>query len=259
MRRKLVVGNWKMNLGRDEAASLVGALQEGWVETDAEVGVCPAYLSVGIVRRLLEGAPIALGAQDVFWIDKGAFTGRVSAAMLKDAGITLCLVGHSETRGRFGKLETPESTLGYFAETDETVNLKIKALLRHGLTPILCVGETLGEREADRTDDVIRTQLVGALDGVTDFSNGVVAYEPVWAIGTGKTCDAAEASRVCGVVRTELRRLLGSQADSIRVLYGGSVNAGNAKELFSQKDIDGGLVGGASLKVDEFAKIVAAS
>jgi len=259
MRRKLVVGNWKMHLTRDEAASLVGALQEGFVETEAEVGVCPAYLSIGIVRRLLEGAPIALGAQDVFWLDQGAFTGRVSGSMLKDAGVTLCLVGHSETRGRFGKLDVPESTVGFFAETDETVNLKIKALLKHGIAPILCVGETLEEREADRTDSVIQSQLRGALEGIKDFANGVVAYEPVWAIGTGKTCDAAEASRVCGVVRTALRAILGAQADSVRILYGGSVNAANAKELFAQPDIDGGLVGGASLKPADFTKIIAAA
>lgn len=259
MRRKLVVGNWKMHLGRDEAATLVGALQEAFVDTEAEVGVCPAYLSVGIVRRLLEGSPILLGAQDVFWLDQGAFTGRVSAAMLKDAGVRMCLVGHSETRGRFGKLDVPESTVGFFAETDETVNLKIKALLRHGVAPVLCVGETLDEREADRTDAVIASQLRGALEGIRDFANGVVAYEPVWAIGTGKTCDAAEASRVCGVVRASLREILGTQADAIRVLYGGSVKAANARELFGQKDIDGGLVGGASLQADEFTRIVAAA
>lgn len=259
MRRKLVVGNWKMHLGRDEAANLVGALQEAFVDTEAEVGVCPAYLSVGIVRRLLEGSPILLGAQDVFWLDQGAFTGRVSAAMLKDAGVRMCLVGHSETRGRFGKLDVPESTVGYFAETDETVNLKIKALLKHGVSPVLCVGETLDEREAERTDAVIQAQLRGALAGVSDFAPGVVAYEPVWAIGTGKTCDAAEASRVCGVVRAGLREILGTQADSIRVLYGGSVKAANARELFAQPDIDGGLVGGASLQADEFARIVSAA
>ena len=259
MRRKLVVGNWKMHLGREEAASLVGALQESFVDSEAEVGVCPAYLSIGIVRRLLEGSPILLGAQDVFWLDQGAFTGKVSAAMLQDAGVRMCLVGHSETRGRFGKLDVPESTVGFFAETDETVNLKIKALLSRGVAPILCVGETLAEREAERTDAIIASQIRGALDGVPDFANGVVAYEPVWAIGTGKTCDAAEASRVCGVVRASLRECLGVQADAIRVLYGGSVKAANARELFSQNDIDGGLVGGASLQADEFSRIVAAA
>ena len=248
-----------MSLTRDEAATLVGALQEGFVDTEAEVGVCPSYLHVGLVRRLLEGSPIALGAQDVFWIDRGAYTGRVSAMMLRDAGVGMCLVGHSETRGRFGKLEVPETTLGLFGETDETVNLKIQALLRHGVAPILCVGETLEEREAERTDGVIQAQIRGALAGVSDFANGVVAYEPVWAIGTGKVCDAAEASRVCGVVRAALRGLLGTGADSVRILYGGSVNAGNAKEFFAKPDIDGGLVGGASLKADEFIKIIAAA
>ncbi len=259
MRRKLVVGNWKMNLTRDAAASLVGALQEAFVDSEAEIAVCPSYLHIGLVRRLLEGTPVGLGAQDCFWIDKGAFTGRVSAMMLADASVRMCLIGHSETRGRFGALETPESTVPFFAETDETVNLKIKALQKHGVTPVLCVGETLEERDSDRTDVVIEGQLRGALAGISDFASGVVAYEPVWAIGTGKTCDAAEASRVCGVIRSGLRTLLGTQADGIRVLYGGSVKAANAKELFSQPDIDGGLVGGASLQADEFARIVAAA
>lgn len=259
MRRKLVVGNWKMNLTRDGAASLVGGLQEAFVDATAEIAVCPSYLNIGLVRRLLEGTPIALGAQDCFWIDKGAFTGRVSAMMLADASVRMCLVGHSETRGRFGALETPESTIPFFAETDETVNLKVKALQRHDVTPILCVGETLDERDADRTDAVIDAQIRGALAGVGDFASGVVAYEPVWAIGTGKTCDAAEASRVCGAIRAALRSLLGTQADAVRVLYGGSVKAANAKEIFAQPDIDGGLVGGASLQAEEFARIVAAA
>ncbi len=259
MRRKLVVGNWKMNLTRDGAATLLGALQEGWVDTEAEVAVCPAYLNIGLVRRLLDGSPIAFGGQDCFWMDKGAFTGQVSALQLADAGASFCLVGHSETRGRFGVVEVPESVLAYFAETDETINLKIKALQKHGVRPILCVGETLEEREADRTDAVIQAQIRGALAGVTEFATGVVAYEPVWAIGTGKVCDAAEASRVCGVVRAALRELFGNQADAIRVLYGGSVKGANAKELFESPDIDGGLVGGASLQADEFARIVAAA
>ena len=248
-----------MNLTRDEAAHLVGAMQETYGDTEAEVGICPNFLNIGLVRRLLEGAPILLGAQDCFWVDRGAFTGRVSAMMLRDASVRLCLVGHSETRGRFGKLEIPESTLASFAETDETVNLKLKALLRHDVTPILCVGETLEERDADRTDAVIQSQVRGALEGVTDYANGVVAYEPVWAIGTGKTCDASEASRVCGVIRAAVRSVVGTQADGVRVLYGGSVSAANAKEIFAQQDVDGGLVGGASLKADDFARIVAAA
>jgi triosephosphate isomerase len=179
--------------------------------------------------------------------------------MLADAGCSFCIVGHSETRGRFGKLEIPESTLGYFSETDETVNLKIKALLYQSVRPILCVGETLAEREAGETDSVIYQQVKGALAGIeaAEFYTGVVAYEPVWAIGTGKTCDSAEANRVCGVVRKAVAEILDADvAESVQILYGGSVKSGNAAELFSQSDIDGGLVGGASLDAEEFSKIV---
>lgn len=257
-RTKLVVGNWKMHLTRSEATTLLAGIRDAAQASAAEVGVCPAYLSIDAARQAIEGTKILLGAQDVFWNPQGAFTGRISAPMLKDAGVALCLVGHSETRGRFGKLEVPESTVSYFAETDETVNLKIKALLSYGIRPILCVGETLAEREAGQTDDVIREQLQGALAGISDFSSGVVAYEPVWAIGTGKTCDSPEASRVCGVVRAALAEILGD-ASGIRILYGGSVKAANAAELFAQPDIDGGLVGGASLVADEFVKIIQAA
>jgi len=260
MRRKLVVANWKMNMTQAEAAACVEAfLNLVDQRLDVEVGICPPYLSLGIVREDLKKTHIQLGAQDVFWADAGAFTGRISARMLTDAGCSLCIVGHSETRGRFGKLEIPESTIGYFAETDETVNLKIKALLYGNIVPILCVGETLAEREAGETDAVIRKQLEGALMGIegAEFMQAVVAYEPVWAIGTGKTCDAAEASRVCGAIRAALGAILDPEAaDAIRILYGGSVKAANAGELFRQPDIDGGLVGGASLNADEFSQIV---
>jgi triosephosphate isomerase len=260
MRAKLVVGNWKMNLTRPEAASCVESLVRQIEHSDSvEVGVCPSYLSIPVVASLLQGKKIFLGAQDVFWAESGAFTGRVSPGMLKEAGVQLCVVGHSEPRGRFGKLDVPESTVGFFAETDETVNLKTKALLYHGITPVLCVGETLSEREAGQTDEVIQKQLDGGLAGIdaSEFETGVVAYEPVWAIGTGKTCDTAEASRVCGMIRTHLAKLFGAEtADQIRVLYGGSVKGSNAKELFHAPDIDGGLVGGASLKPEEFLEVV---
>jgi triosephosphate isomerase len=178
--------------------------------------------------------------------------------MLKDAGVTYCLVGHSEKRGRFGKLEVPESTLSYFAETDETVNLKIGALLYCSITPILCIGETLQEREEGRTDEVIKTQLLAALKGYEDaeLMDIVVAYEPVWAIGTGKTCDTPEAQRVCAMIRGVLRAICPELGERVRVLYGGSVKASNAKELFAQEDIDGGLVGGASLEANEFREII---
>jgi triosephosphate isomerase len=260
MRTKLVAGNWKMNLTASESAAVVESFI-GLVDQklDVDVVICPSYLSIPRVRELIKRTHIGLGAQDVFWKESGAFTGRISAAMLKDAGVTHCIVGHSETRGKFGKLETPESTVPFFAETDETVNLKIQALLYVSIVPILCVGETLAEREAGETDAVIRAQLTGGLAGIdgAEFQSGVVAYEPVWAIGTGKTCDAEEANRVCGVVRSTLVEILGdSAAQEIRVLYGGSVKASNAAQLFAQPEIDGGLVGGASLDPREFSLIV---
>jgi triosephosphate isomerase (TIM) len=227
--------------------------------SEVDVVVCPPYLSIYKVREILRNSHIKLGAQDVFWLETGAFTGKVSAPMLYDAGVSFCIVGHSETRGRFGKLEVPESTVGYFAETDETVNLKIKALLYQSIVPILCVGETDAERNAGRTDEVIRTQLAGALDGLVpeELYGFVVAYEPVWAIGTGNTCDAKEAERVCGMIRSVLADIGDPEiADQVRVLYGGSVKPSNSKELFSQPNIDGGLVGGASLDPGDFCQIV---
>jgi triosephosphate isomerase len=260
MRTKLVVGNWKMNLTRPEAKSCAESLVKQVASvSDVEMGLCPSFLSIPAVADAIEGSTILLGAQNVFWAESGAFTGQVSPAMLKEVGVKICVVGHSEPRGRFGKLEVPESTIPFFGETDETVNLKIKALLKHEIVPILCVGETLAEREADSTDAVIQAQLKGALAGIDSaaFLKGVVAYEPVWAIGTGRTCDTAEASRVCGMIRGYLAKLLSPDAaDSIRILYGGSMKASNAKELLAAPDIDGGLVGGASLNADEFALVI---
>jgi len=260
MRKKLVVGNWKMNMTRSQAsAAIESLLLLVDPNTETDVAICPTYLTIETVAQLLKRSHFLYGAQNVFWMPSGAFTGSVSATMLADAGCSFCIVGHSETRGRFGKLEIPESTLGYFSETDETVNLKIKALLYQSVRPILCVGETLAEREAGETDSVIYQQVKGALAGIeaAEFYTGVVAYEPVWAIGTGKTCDSAEANRVCGVVRKAVAEILDADvAESVQILYGGSVKSGNAAELFSQSDIDGGLVGGASLDAEEFSKIV---
>lgn len=260
MRKKLVVGNWKMNLTQAEAVSTVGPLVERVCQKDTvDVAVCPPYLSIPRVRELVRNTRLGLGAQDVFWAESGAFTGRVSAPMLKDSGVSMCIVGHSETRGRFGKLEIPEETVGYFAESDRTVNLKLKALLFHNILPIMCVGETLDEREGGRTDSVIATQLELGLAGVdpSEFREGVIAYEPVWAIGTGKVCDPDEASRVCGMIRKQLASIFDDDsADRIRILYGGSVKSNNSSDLFHQPDIDGGLVGGASLDPDEFCRIV---
>ena len=259
MRRPLVAGNWKMNLTTREAAALVEAFKKAVEIWDrADIVLCPPYLSIPCVHGLLRETNIKLGAQDVFWKDKGAFTSQISAPMLKDLGVTYCIVGHSETRGRFGKVEVEPSTLGYFAETDETVNLKVKCLLFCGMNPILCVGETLQEREAGKTDQVIQEQLEGALAGLVDSElfTLVVAYEPVWAIGTGQTCDTAEAQRVCQMIRRNLGCISEELGETVRVLYGGSVKSSNARELFAQPDIDGGLVGGASLDAYEFKDIV---
>lgn len=243
-----------------EATALVESLvADIQAKNTVDVLVCPPYLALPKVRELLKNTPIKVGAQDVFWEESGAYTGQISPKMLSDLCVDYCLVGHSETRGRFGKLEVPSSTLGYFAETDETVNLKIKALLFHGVTPILCVGETLAERDSGRTESVIAEQLEGALQDIdsAEFYGLVVAYEPVWAIGTGKTCDTEEANRICKFIRSKLSEMSDdATSQAVRILYGGSVKASNAADLFSQSDIDGGLVGGASLEADGFTRIV---
>lgn len=263
MRNKLVAGNWKMNMTSPEAAATV----EAFVSTvelhpEVDVAICPPFTAIPKVHALLAKTRVAIGAQDCFWKEEGAFTGQISPKMLQAEGVTMCIVGHSETRGKFGKLEIPESTLGFFAETDETINLKMRALLFHSITPILCVGETLAERKAGATDRVVSVQLDGALSGFVpdELENLVVAYEPVWAIGTGEVCESGEANRVCAMIRGWLNGRLGeAMASTCRVLYGGSVKPGNARELFHQPSIDGGLVGGASLHPVEFAAVVAAA
>lgn len=252
-----------MNLTQAEAAGVVETFISAVnLRGAVEVGICPPYTSLHVVRETVSRSHIKLGAQNVFWAPKGAFTGFVSAPMLRDAGVEMCIIGHSETRGRFGKLETPESTVPFFAETDETVNLKLKALLYANIIPILCVGETKSEREAGTTDATIKAQLANGLAGLdgAELHTLVVAYEPVWAIGTGLTCDTPEAERVCGMIRATLAELFSSElADAVRILYGGSVKAANAGALFSQPNIDGGLVGGAALDPNEFASIVSAA
>ncbi|HVT14136.1 MAG TPA: triose-phosphate isomerase [Fimbriimonadaceae bacterium] len=260
MRTKLVVGNWKMNNTIREAAAAVDSfIKIVDAKPDVDVVICPSYLAIPRVRELLRNTHVKVGAQDVFWEEKGAFTGKVSPAMLYDAGVSFCIVGHSETRGRFGKMETSAATIGHFCETDLTINKKIRSLLYYSITPILCVGETDPERNDGRTDSIIAAQLDGALEGLdaVELYGLVVAYEPVWAIGTGNTCDAVEAERVCASIRKWLSNRLGEEeADTIRILYGGSVKASNSRELFHQPNIDGGLVGGASLDPEEFRKIV---
>lgn len=260
MRTKLVVGNWKMNFTIAEATAAVETfLRHVEARTNVDVAICPPYLAISRVRELVRNTHVKAGAQDVFWMEQGAFTSRISAKMLYDIGCSYCIVGHSETRGKFGKLEVPESTLAFFAESDETVNLKLRALIYHSISPILCVGETISEREAGQTDAVVGHQIREALKGfdASELYFLSVAYEPVWAIGTGQTCDSTEANRVCGIIRSNLAELLDQDvAREIRILYGGSVKSSNSGELFGQPEIDGGLVGGASLDPLEFARIV---
>jgi triosephosphate isomerase (TIM) len=251
-RTPIIAGNWKMHRDHLEAIQLVQKLAYHLQADDYEgqdVVVCPPFVSLRSVQTLLQSdkLPIALGAQNCHAEDEGAFTGEISAPMLARLDVRYVIAGHSERRA-------------LFAETDEVVNAKVKAIQRHGMRPILCVGETLEEREAGRAVEVVVEQLRGSLAGVTlkDASELVVAYEPVWAIGTGRTATAADAQELCAAVRQELASLYGQPiADGTRIQYGGSVKPGNIRELMSQPDVDGALVGGASLSSEDFALIVA--
>ncbi len=248
-RRPLIAGNWKMHGNCAEAARLVGELITRGIGTgQAEAVVCPPFVHLADVRRQLDGSRIGLGAQDVCAEEAGAHTGEVSAAMLADAGCRYVIVGHSERRALYG-------------ESDGLVARKFIAAGRHALTPILCVGESLAEREADATRAVILRQLdaVLATAGISVFATAVVAYEPVWAIGTGRTATPAQAQEVHALIRGRMGEKDATIGASLRVLYGGSVKAGNAAELFAMPDVDGGLIGGASLKADEFGSICAAA
>ncbi|MEO7453212.1 MAG: triose-phosphate isomerase [Fimbriimonadales bacterium] len=250
VRRRLIAGNWKMNLATAAAVSLAeSAMSAAAKNENHEVAVFPSFVSLRAVYERTRGSAVAVGAQDVFWKESGAYTGEVSPAMLADAGCKYCIVGHSERRGRFGVAD--DSPAGFFSDTNEAVNRKISALVFAGIAPILCVGETKAERESERTIEVIDKQILECLAGI-ESDELVIAYEPVWAIGTGEVCDAAEAERMCGYIHS--RTAFGN----LRVLYGGSVKADNAAELFSMPSIDGGLVGGASLKANEFTKIIEA-
>jgi triosephosphate isomerase len=248
LRKPLVAGNWKMHGSRAEAARLVGELITRGAGTGAaEVLVCPPFPYLAEVRDQLQGGRIGLGSQDVCAEETGAFTGEVSAAMLADVGCRYAIVGHSERRA-------------LYAESDALVARKFVAAGRHALVPILCVGESLEERERDETRAVVLRQLdaVLAAAGTAAFARAVVAYEPVWAIGTGRTATAAQAQDVHALIRGRIAEKDATIGASLRVLYGGSVKAANAAELFSMPDVDGGLIGGASLKADEFASICAA-
>ena len=248
MRRPMVAGNWKMHGSRAENATLVDALVETGDGLACEIVVCAPFVYLWEVGRHLKDSPIALGAQDVCAEAQGAFTGEVSAAMLRDVGCTHVIVGHSERRA-------------LYREDDALVARKFVAAQGHGLTPILCVGETLEERERGVTREVVARQLdaVLAVAGVAALARCVVAYEPVWAIGTGKNATAQQAQEVHLFIRDRVAAGDATIAAGLRVLYGGSVKAANAAELFAEPDVDGGLVGGASLKADEFVRICAAA
>lgn len=265
-RKPIIAGNWKMNKGTAaEAKALVQELLTvvGDVQS-VDVVVCPPYTALSPTQEVVSGTNLALGAQDVFWKTHGAYTGQVSAPMLADIGVKYVIIAHSEVRGRFGVVEPDwdDDILRHFGETNASVNRKTIATLSADLIPIICVGETLSEREAGETDDVVKAQVHGALVGISDaeVSSLVFAYEPVWAIGTGKTCDAAEANRVCGYLRSVIAEMYNDvTAEQTRIQYGGSMKPDNARELLSQPHIDGGLIGGASLKASDFATIVHAA
>lgn len=249
MRRALVAGNWKMNGSRAENAALVEALVAGDAgDGAADVLVCPPFTYLWEVGRQLKGSRILLGAQDLCAAASGAHTGEVSGAMLRDVGCRFVIVGHSERRSLYG-------------EGDEAVARKYVAAQREGLMPILCVGESLEEREAGQTEAVVMRQLEAVLSvaGAASFTSAVLAYEPVWAIGTGKNASPEQAQDVHALLRERMAREDAIVAASLRILYGGSVKAANAAELFSMRDVDGGLVGGASLNGEEFLRICTAA
>lgn len=247
MRKPIIAGNWKMYKTVGEAVNFVAAFKEKTAGVSGvEMVLCPPFTALAAVAQRLAGSGIELGAQNMHWQPEGAYTGEIAPGMLREIGCKYVILGHSERRQ-------------YFGETDELVNKKVKAALEHGLTPIVCVGERLEERESGQTEAVVRRQVEGALAGLAarQVAGLVVAYEPVWAIGTGRTASAEDAQQVNAFIRGILRRLFGDDAaDAVRIQYGGSVKPGNAAGLMAQPDIDGALVGGASLDAASFAEIV---
>lgn len=249
MRTKLVAGNWKMNGSLESIRTLIDGLKGGMDNIkQAGVAVCPPAIYIPEVASLLEGSRIAVGSQNICDQDSGAYTGEIAGSMLKEFGCQYAIVGHSERRS-------------LYQETDEMVAQRFAAARRHGLKPILCVGELLEEREQGITEEVVDRQIdaVIKVEGIEAFADAVIAYEPVWAIGTGKTASPQQAQDVHQFIRGKLAALNATIADNIVIQYGGSVNAGNASELFAMEDIDGGLIGGASLKPEDFLAICQAA
>lgn len=244
MRRPLVAGNWKMNGSKEASSALLEGILAGADAAASDIAVCPPAILIPLAAEKLAGSKVAWGGQNLNTNESGAFTGEISGGMLKDYGCTYVLVGHSERRTLYG-------------EDDTLVAQKFGVAQQAGLMPILCIGEILQERESGNTEAVVARQLDAVLDthGIGAFENSVIAYEPVWAIGTGKTATPEQAQDVHRFIREKLAALSDGIASDLRILYGGSMNGGNANELISQDDIDGGLIGGASLKADEFLKI----
>jgi triosephosphate isomerase len=247
MRKAIIAGNWKLNKTSKEALILIEELKREVADVQTvDMVVCPTFTALTVVGDAILETNIALGAQNVYWQDSGAFTGEISAPMLKDLGVSYVIIGHSERRQ-------------YFGETNETVSKRIRAALTHGLTPIVCVGENLAEREGNKTFDVIKNHCEGSLAGLTadEMKTLVIAYEPVWAIGTGKTATPEQAQEVHAFIRQLLEKLFGAEvSQSVRIQYGGSVTPENIAILIAKPDIDGALVGGASLKAPSFAAII---
>ncbi len=244
MRQSLIMGNWKMNGSREEAKALAQAIVAGLNAGDQGIAVCVPFVYLSDVSGIIESTPVALGAQNVADQEKGAYTGEISAAMLKDCGCSYALVGHSERRTCYG-------------DTDQSVAARFCQAQKEGITPVLCIGETLEEREQDKTFVVIDKQLDAVIDeaGIDALANAVIAYEPVWAIGTGKTATDEQAQEVHKYIRQRIAEKSAEIADRIQILYGGSMKPENAKGLLSMSDIDGGLIGGASLNADSFLSI----
>ena len=246
MRRKVIAGNWKMNMLPNETIQFIEDLAPLVKDTEHEVILCVPYTDLFYALLTAQNTNIKIGAQNMHFAESGAYTGEVSGKMLKSINVEYVIIGHSERRQ-------------YFNETDETVNKKVKAAFENGLKPIVCVGETLEQREAGNVEEIITNQTKLALDGLTNeqVENIIIAYEPIWAIGTGKTATKEDANDAVKAIRKKIAEIYGQNvADGVIIQYGGSVKSSNAKELFSMSDIDGALVGGASLKADEFSKIV---
>lgn len=246
MRKPIIAGNWKMHKTVAEGVAFIKEVAPKVTGTDVEVLVCAPFTMLPALVEAAKGTNVKIGAQNMHFEDKGAFTGEVSADMLLDIGVTHAIIGHSERRQ-------------FFAETDETVNLKAKKAIAKGLTPLVCCGETLEEREAEKTKEICENQIVKAFEGITaeDAQKVVVAYEPIWAIGTGKTASSEDANDVIAFIRTVLAKVYDDAvSEEIRIQYGGSVKPSNIEELMNQTDIDGALVGGASLEADSFVDLV---